>query len=850
MYRPRTVFPLLLLLVTADGLLWFPSIPVVRTLGAIALLFVLSGVPLARLLLGEPHSPDDSLLILLTGASAGVGVASIAILLLIYLPGGVNRTTLVLLFNAIALVGIAALAVWGNADVTPGADVRLPRHFWFALIFVLLLGATLRLTWLGYSEFQGDEARVMLRAQDALAGFENPVFIHHKTPGEILIAAGVLSATDMTGEAAARLPFALVGLASIVALLLLGWRLFGGVAATVAATLLALDGYAVAFARIVQYQSVVILASLLVILLLWREGKRAEDNPDRSAAPWRGLLLVGFVALGGLYSHYDVLAVGMPVLWLLWRLFAKVGWRNWLVAVVPAAVVIVGGLVVFLLPWVQHGGFAMARDYVIVARLGTQPPYDNLYDFARRTATYSSIYALLLLSAVTLVEASVLYVRQLGRGRALVAFALVLAVVAAAWFASGGALQYAALPVALALVTVAFLPKLSSAERTVWLWFAPLFVLTLFAVQTPDTHVYIFFLPWFLVVGAASQRIWLWLGRGVATDVDRARLRFGLTALGAGAALAVVVLWGWTWQVFADAPAERYRQWETERPVGYWYPFDAPPERANMGFPLRNGWKSIGVAYAEGDLTGGFETNAKSEVVDWYTRGAGSCPALPERYLLAETVEIADDVQLAELRTHLASTYTPEGAVTVGGVERLTAYAYELLPSWRVSDEAVADSFATLAVSEPEARRGRVLDYPGEASMYVTLGDGIVLRGYVGSAATAHPGETISFDLYWESTSIVLDDYTVFLQLIDPATNTKAGQTDALPVCGQNSTTFWRPGDRIVDPQTLTIFPDASAGEYTLFVGMYNVESGVRLPVSQADGSLSDWFPLTTITIE
>ena len=43
-----------------------------------------------------------------------------------------------------------------------------------------------------------------------------------------------------------------------------------------AAMLLAMDGYAVAFARIVQYQSVVILTTALVVLILYRLLRRPQ----------------------------------------------------------------------------------------------------------------------------------------------------------------------------------------------------------------------------------------------------------------------------------------------------------------------------------------------------------------------------------------------------------------------------------------------------------------------------------------------------------------------------------------------------------------------------------------------
>ena len=80
--------------------------------------------------------------------------------------------------------------------------------------------------------------------------------------------AAVLVLTGQIDETSARLPFALAGMAALVAIWLLGWRLINGRAGWIAALLLALSGYYVAFARFVQYQSVVILATAAALLAL------------------------------------------------------------------------------------------------------------------------------------------------------------------------------------------------------------------------------------------------------------------------------------------------------------------------------------------------------------------------------------------------------------------------------------------------------------------------------------------------------------------------------------------------------------------------------------------------------
>ena len=65
-------------------------------------------------------------------------------------------------------------------------------------------------------------------------------------------------------------PLPLVNLAALFGMFLFGWRLFRPVAGWTAAMILALDGYFIGFARIVQYQSIVFLTVVLIVLVLYR----------------------------------------------------------------------------------------------------------------------------------------------------------------------------------------------------------------------------------------------------------------------------------------------------------------------------------------------------------------------------------------------------------------------------------------------------------------------------------------------------------------------------------------------------------------------------------------------------
>ncbi len=150
----------------------------------------------------------------------------------------------------------------------PGPVPTIDRRWLLiGILSLVLTGGFLRFTNLGYAEFQSDEARVTLYAANVIQGYENALFIHRKGPAEILLPTVVYALTERLTETTARLPFTLTNFAALFALFLLGWRLLGPVAGWAAAILLALDGYFVGFAHIVQYQSIVFLMTVLMVLI-------------------------------------------------------------------------------------------------------------------------------------------------------------------------------------------------------------------------------------------------------------------------------------------------------------------------------------------------------------------------------------------------------------------------------------------------------------------------------------------------------------------------------------------------------------------------------------------------------
>ncbi len=111
------------------------------------------------------------------------------------------------------------------------------------------------------------------------------------------------------------------------------------------------------------------------------------------------------------------------------------------------------------------------------------------------------------------------------------------------------------------------------------------------------------------------------------------------------------------------------------------------------------------------------------------------------------------------------------------------------------------------------------------------LGNEIELLGY----DMARTSQSINLNVYWRSRAATREDYTVFVQLIGAAE--PVAQIDVQPGRGSYPTSRWRPGEIVLDNYRLTIPNQLPRGEYELIIGMYNLATGARVRVFDANGA-------------
>ena len=786
---------------------------------ALAVLALVPGALLAALLPAEsaPHE--------YVGMSVALGTAFVALLALAAqaLPGPLPAAYLLAPADATSLALLVAL--WrqnASSDQRPlaSSDTRLSRRTFsilnsqFSIWLVLALALFLRLPNLGYSEFQGDEARAALLASEVVRGADGILLLHQKGPVEALLPSALYALLGRQSEWSARLPFAVANLGALLLVYAIGRRLlarllperYGAYAALGALALLAVNGYMVAFARIVQYQSVVLLCSAAVLWCALRcyellanvhhrgtETQSVENLPQKISVPLClcGELLLVATAVGavGALAHYEG-ALALPAAGLLVLAGARgagLGWGKIVRLLAPPALLFAALLACFYAPFVLSASFADTGRY-LAGRVGAPGGggllYNNLRFYVLLSSFYSSFPQVLALEAALLgglLWWLWLYVRP--RALALALGALLVAGVALSFLAPillvANAVNWALLLFAPALAALLFARATPLPLRVALLWWAPPFLLATFVVRKPGTHFYTGEPAAALLACCAVAQL--------ALAAPRPWLRWALG--GAGAAL-VAFGTAYVATVYTRAQPEYKRVFPQARPAIFAAPYgNKLPDGGYFGFPYQAGWKAVGYLQARGLLGGTYDTNEEDLVTGWYMRGAPRCYWRPQFYLVAERVQDPHQIPLDTI----ARDYRRLSTITVGGEPKIAIYAR-------------ADARPTRALTPPE------LAGAGTPQVLRGLPPTIAAESLAGAFdALSTPGfgagQPLSFGLLQPapahrlgapfSTAGLLLGYDLY---VSPASRTRF------------LTLFWRPGPHIAPDAAVAVELHDAAG--------------------------------------
>ncbi len=144
---------------------------------------------------------------------------------------------------------------------------------------------------------------------------------------------------------------------------------------------------------------------------------------------------------------------------------------------------------------------------------------------------------------------------------------------------------------------------------------------------------------------------------------------------------------------------------------------------------------------------------------------------------------------------------------------------------------------------------GRLPPEPATPAADRTLGGVAELVGTQLGRGRVARGDRLPVTLWWRILGPTDTSYTVFIQVIDEH-GTKVAQIDRLPCDGACPTTAWRPGELMGEHYELAIDASAPSGTFRVIAGMYDLDTGARLPVLDAAGHpAGDYVVVGTVSV-
>lgn len=127
----------------------------------------------------------------------------------------------------------------------------------------------------------------------------------------------------------------------------------------------------------------------------------------------------------------------------------------------------------------------------------------------------------------------------------------------------------------------------------------------------------------------------------------------------------------------------------------------------------------------------------------------------------------------------------------------------------------------------------------------VQFGDVINLESIALNAEIITTGNALQLQLTWLADETPTIRYKVFLQLLN-SDGVLVAQRDSEPTGGLSLTTTWQADTPIIDNHALAIPSDLTAGDYTLILGLYDIND----PSARAEVNGNTFYEVATITVE
>lgn len=480
------------------------------------------------------------------------------------------------------------------------------------ILFLLIASSFLRITQLGYSSFYGDETKVLYLRKDI--GAKDFLLNQRKGPTQYLVAWGTEKIYGSYDEFYTRIPFAILGIVSVIIIYFLTKDLFNMQSAVIASLLFCFNGLFIGFSRTIQYQSILIFFSLLAIYCVYQFTHKQKSR----------LYLFGasiFTSVSFL-SHWDSIFFFIPQLVFLisyisndnavYKTKTKI-YQIILYFLLPITIL----CSIFYIPYVTHGYFNnYFFNYIFRRTLGIEQLSNNSF-----ITTF--IYNPNLLYFLTFI----------------------------------------------ALFIVIFFTKQAKKliVSTLFTWFISAFFVYEYGISNPGTHIYVYLLPMILLCSY-----------GISLIYDCCKLKIHSYILQSLFAVYVLTLFiyssfvfipylntGYPWintTVFGFLPLRNIEKYKSNNQLFLY------------GFVYDRGWDQIR-EYFKTKSIHNFYTNDNVTVGEYYLLGVPATPIaheqLPEYY-----INVYDNQEFNPTNTIVSQRYILEKRIFVS--DKLSAEIFKL----------------------------------------------------------------------------------------------------------------------------------------------------------------------------
>jgi 4-amino-4-deoxy-L-arabinose transferase-like glycosyltransferase len=504
-----------------------------------------------------------------------------------------------------------------------------------ALVSVMFIASVLRLINLGYSDYQGDEIKALLLPEEGQSTVDF-LFNQRKGPLQFLVTWLVhYIDPNYENQFLVRIVFAVSGILAVYFFYLLVKLHFGKRIAAYASFLLATNGFFVAFARIAQYQSLVIFFGILALYLI-----SIALNSERFYK--KGLVFSAGSLAFSVLAHYDGLFFGIPYAFLFFK------WLENKTVPQKAKVqtFVYSALLFLILTLSFYGPFAFyvsqnTKDYWI-GRL-TGDVSDKVSSSYYLFTVYQPIYVIhfyIAFATLGLLAYTLLMFNHLSRN-----------------LLSKYKFYHQVTNVS------SFIPS-----SVLLMWFAiPLLIWEMF-VHIPGTHIYTYLVPGFILVAMGivyAENIW---------DKLSSYLIFIKPVLIKNIMIAsfLVFVTLQSYAIFVDNIKEY--PWESEKFLFWTLSTPTPAYHLSLfGFPYYRDWENIGRYVNRYPEVTHYSTNERESIVRHFVHKAKDTD-LAGFYIYIRNPQSFTNEITSEKVLYWASKYPPVYTLSRDGVDLVSIY--------------------------------------------------------------------------------------------------------------------------------------------------------------------------------